>query len=221
MAEQELLELDEAYLEARRAEIDVARRIAAPGPSATEEERVVYARLPEYIQEATEALQRLEETLRQRRVEESKRRQQAVQWEVVRLRLRRTMGRQVEDRRRQSAALVSRVLPSDRGLTRGMGDGDWSEQRRYLSHAVENFRNGMRILPPEEILGESRVLLEFFSLLQQPRPQEAASEHRLHLQLAEAARDLRTMMANVERQLAMTTLAERAMNAEVPAGDEN
>lgn len=213
--------VDEVWLERRRAEIESARCTPEPGPEASEEERRAYAELSVFVKEAAEALATVEATLRERRIEESKRRQQQVQWEVVRLRLRKTMGRQSEDRRQRSTALVSRLLPSDRSLTQRMADSEWSEQRRYLGAAMETFRAGLRMLPPEEIMAESRILLDFFSVLQPPRPQDPASDHRAHLLLSEQVRELRALNNNAEKQLAMHTMAERALGSMVAAGEEN
>lgn len=218
----DITNLDEAWLEKRHAEIDAYRRISPPGEDATEAERAAYIQVIASLAEATEALKHIEETFRQRQIEASKARQQAVQWEVVRLRLRKTMGNQSDSRRKTSTALVSRMLPSDRGLTSRLGDADFSEQRRYLGTAIENFQKATPRLPPEEALAESRVLLEYFSLLQQPRSQDAAAEHRSHSQISDQIRELRGMANNFERQLAMQTMASRAMNLSLPAdADEN
>jgi hypothetical protein len=214
---------DEKYLEAKRAEIEAYRKLPAPGEQATEEEKAAYAAIPSYIQEATDALNRLEATLRERRIEESRRRQQEVQWEVVRLRLRKTVTAQADHRRRNTVALVSRMLPSDRSLTSSLTEADLSQQRRYLSDAIAAFQGALKYLPAEEALGESRVLLEYFSLLPIPGPSSAAQDHRTHLQLSESARELKGMASSFERQVAMRAMMEHALSplAQKASGPDN
>lgn len=213
---------DESYLEAKKAEIEAYRRLPPPGEAATEEECTAYAAIPSYIQEATDALNRLEHALRERRVEESRRRQQEVQWEVVRLRLRKTVSTQPDSRRKSTAALVSRMLPSDRTLTTSLTDADLVQQRRYLSDAVGTFRGFLKYLPAEEALGEAKALLEYFSLLPVPVPQAPSDQHRVYLQLSEDARELRAMVGGFERQVAMRAVVERAMAEPMVAiGPEN
>jgi hypothetical protein len=219
--EEEALHIDEAWLRERRAEIDAARQTPPPGPDATEEERQAYATVTTFVKEAAEALAGVEAALRQRRIEESKRRQQQVQWEVVRLRLRKSVSRQSDDRRQQNNALMRRVLPSDKGLTQRLGESEWSDQRRFLSGAIDNFRSGMQMLPPEEIMAESRILLDFFSVLQPPRAQDPAQEQRAHMLLSEQARDLRNWSMQAEKQQPMHTMAQHALGAAVVGDDEN
>jgi hypothetical protein len=219
--EEEALNIDEAWLQQRRAEIDAARQTPAPGPDASEEERQAYATVTSFVREAAEALAGVEIALRQRRIEESKRRQQQVQWEVVRLRLRKSVSRQSDDRRQQNNALMRRVLPSDKGLTQRLGESEWSEHRRYLSGAIDTFRSTMQLLPPEEIMAESRILLDFFSVLQPPRAQDPAQEQRAHMLLSDQARELRNWNTQAEKQLAMHTMAQHAMGATAVGGDEN
>jgi len=219
--EMNLANLDEAWLAERQAEIEAYRQFPAPSPHATPEEQQAYAQVAASLKEAEEALAIIKETLRQRQSEASRRRQQAIQWEVVRLRLRRSVGNQSDSRRKASTALMSRVLPSDRQLGTRLTDADATEQRRYLQNALDIFRKSTAYLPPEEALAEARGLLEYFSLLPQPRPQDSSAEHRNHHQLVEAARDLRGLVGGFERQLAMQTMASRAMQAAPVEGDES
>jgi len=213
---------DESYLEAKRVEIDAYRRLPPPGDRASDEEHRAYASIPSYIQEATDALNRLEVALRERRIEESRRRQQEVQWEVVRLRLRKTVSTQPDNRRKSTVALVSRMLPSDRSLTTSLTETDMVQQRRYLADALGTFRGIIKHLPTEEALGEAKVLLEYFSLLPVPAPQAPAEHHRVYLQLSEEARDLRGIVGGFERQVAMRAMVERVMFEEtMVSGPEN
>jgi len=217
VAEIDMNTIDEAYIEARRAEIEAYQQLTPPTETATEEEKAAWARLPAQVQEAIAALQHLEATLKERRIAESRRRQQEVQWEVVRLRLRRAVGSQPNERRRQTLHLMSRMLPSEKGLAGRISDEERGAQRRYLLDAVIQFRQTQNSLPTEDSLAEAHTLLEYYSLLSLPRPQDPAVEHRIHLQLAEHARDLRLLLTRLEQQQAIDSIVGKAI-ADAEAG---
>ena len=208
--------LDEAYLESRRAEL-ASMQIPDPGPGATEQERLAWEAVQASVREVARAIAEMERTLRERRREESRQRQQRVQWEVVRLRLRRTVGRQPEARQQASRALVGRVLPLDTRLQTRVQEGEGAEQRRYLSGAIQTWRGALRYTPPEEALSEARALLEFLSLLPQPRPQDGAAEHLMHTRLQEEGRELHGMATGFEQQIAMRATAAAALAAPMVA----
>ena len=207
---------DEAYLESRRAEL-AAMQIPDPGPGATGPERAAWEAVQASVREVAQAIAEMERTLRERRREESRQRQQRVQWEVVRLRLRRTVGRKPEGRQQAARALMGRVLPSDARLQARVQEGEGAEQRRYLSGAIQAWRGALRYIPPEEALSEARALLEFLTLLPPPRPQDGAAEHLLHTRLQEEGRELRGLSTGFEQQIAMRATAAAALAAPIAA----
>ena len=232
----ELPAIDDAYLDARRAELASALQLPMPGPDASAEERDAWAAVQRSMREVEQAIAGMEQTLRKRRQEESRQRQQRVQWEVVRLRLRRTVNRSLSQtagqtaghaaghalsRQRAAQALMGRVLPSDSHLQTRVQEGEAAEQRRYFSAAMQTWRSVLRYTPPEEALSEARALLEYFSLLSPPRPQDGAQEHLTHTRLQEEARELRGMATGFEQQIAMRASAAAARAAPVREMEEN